>query len=39
MLGLIIWAILILIIAACIFPWWFLPLCIVGTLISLFTFK
>lgn len=39
MLGLIVWVILIIIIAACIMPWWFLPVCIIGNIIALCFYK
>jgi hypothetical protein len=38
MLGLIIWCILIIIIAVCITPWWFLPSVIIVSIINEFLF-
>lgn len=34
MIGCLVWCVLILVITACIMPWWYLPLIIVGTIIS-----
>ena len=39
MLGVWILAILVIIVAACIFPWWFLPICILGNLVALLFYK
>lgn len=36
MLGIIIWVVLIIVLAACIFPWWFIPSAIIYGLIVAF---
>lgn len=38
MLGLIVWCILIIFIAACILPWWFIPVCIIATIVNMIFF-
>jgi len=38
MLGLIVWCILIIVIACCILPWWFLPTVIVFSVLSQWLF-
>lgn len=35
MLGLIVWCIIIIFIAACIMPWWFFPVVILGAIVSM----
>jgi hypothetical protein len=35
MIGLIVWCILIIVIAACITPWWFFPVVILGSILSM----
>ena len=36
MAGLFVWAIILIIIGACLLPWWFIPACIVAGIISFY---